>query len=137
METIKERIEANTSQDCISEITKITGSVVKLAAVSMKKNKGDVSGSYMSDAIRNAPDMLYDRRAAVFRSWLSHGTVTRTLLACAFSPLLKNSLKDPAATKSYRAIAGSSLWLKLFDKSKNTFPNMVKWTLVLRQVLAN
>ena len=58
MEIIKERIEAKTSQDCISEVTKITGSVVKLAAASMKKNKGDVSGSYMSDAIRNAPDLL-------------------------------------------------------------------------------
>ena len=31
-------------------------------------------------------------------------------------PLLKNTLKDPADTKSYRAIAGSSLCLKLFDR---------------------
>ena len=29
---------------------------------------------------------------------------------------MKNFQKDPAETKSYRAIAGSSLWLKLFDK---------------------
>ena len=29
---------------------------------------------------------------------------------------LKSSLKDPASTGSYRAIAGSSLVLKLFDK---------------------
>ena len=58
MKYVKDRIEAKTSQDCISEVTKITGSVVKLAAASMKKNKGDVSGSYMSDAIRNAPDLL-------------------------------------------------------------------------------
>ena len=31
-------------------------------------------------------------------------------------PLLKSSLKDPADTKSYRAIAGSSTLLMLFDK---------------------
>ena len=31
-------------------------------------------------------------------------------------PLLKNALKDPADTGSYRAIAGSSILLKLFDK---------------------
>ena len=31
-------------------------------------------------------------------------------------PLLKNSMKDTAETKNYRAIAGSSLVLKLFDK---------------------
>ena len=37
------------------------------------------------------------------------------LLACAFLPLFKGGLKDPASTDSYRAIAGSSLLLKLFD----------------------
>ena len=48
------------------------------------------------------------------RSFLLHGTVTKSLLACSFLPLLK-SLKDPAKTDSYRAIAGSSLILKLMD----------------------
>ena len=38
------------------------------------------------------------------------------MLACAFLPLLKNSLKNLADLKSYRAIAGSSLILKLFDQ---------------------
>ena len=52
----------------------------------------------------------------MYRSWLIHGTVTTSLLACAFLPLLKNALKDPADTGSYRAIAGSSILLKLFDK---------------------
>ena len=39
-----------------------------------------------------------------------------TLLACAFLPLLKSSLKDPADHNSYRAIAVSSLILKLLEK---------------------
>ena len=52
--------------------------------------------------------------AAVFRSWLTHGTVTRSFLACAFLPLVKG-LKDPSLTASYRAVAGTSLILKLFD----------------------
>jgi hypothetical protein len=116
MEVIKERVETKITADSSHEVTKVTGSVVKLAAVSMKKSKGDVTGSYSSDALRNAPDKFYDHLAAMFRSWLNHGTVTRSLLACAFLPLLKNTLKDPAQTKSYRAIAGSSLLLKLFDK---------------------
>ena len=47
---------------------------------------------------------------------LVHGSVPRPLLACAFMPLLKSTLKDPADTKSYRAIAGSSTLLMLFDK---------------------
>ena len=38
-----------------------------------------------------------------------------SLLACAFIPVYKGSLKYPAKCDSYRAIAGSSLILKLFD----------------------
>ena len=37
-------------------------------------------------------------------------------LACAFLPLLKSTQKTPAEVNSYRAIAGSSLLLKLFDQ---------------------
>ena len=115
MVNVKERVEDNIGEDSINEVQKITCATVKMAAVSMKKSKGDVTGSFSSDAIRNAPDILFENLAAVFRSWMYHGTVTKSLLVCAFMPLLKNSLKDPGETKSYRAIAGSSLWLKLFD----------------------
>ena len=52
----------------------------------------------------------------MYRSFLVHGSVSRPLLACAFMPLLKSSLKDPGDTKSYRAIAGSSTLLMLFDR---------------------
>ena len=96
MEEIKERVEAKTTESS-HEVTKIIGSVVKLAAVLMKKNKANVTGSYSSDAMRNAPDIFYDHLAAVFRSWLNHGAVTRTLLACAFLPLLKSTLKGGVA----------------------------------------
>ena len=85
---------------------------MKDAACKMKPGKGDVSDSYTSDALLNVPDILFDQLAMVYRSWLIHGTVTLSLLACAFLPLLKNSLKNPAYTNSYRAIAGSSLLLK-------------------------
>ena len=44
-----------------------------------------------------------------------HGTVSKYLLVCAFLPLLKSGLKNPSLTDSYRAIAGSSQILKLFD----------------------
>ena len=81
----------------------------------MKPSKSDVSSSYTSDAILNAPDVFFDYLALVYRSWLIHGTVTLSLLSCAFLPLFKGGLKDPSLTDSYRAIAGSSLLLKLFD----------------------
>ena len=81
----------------------------------MKPKTSDVSGSFTSDCILNAPDVFFVLIAKVFRSWLIHGTVTLSLLSCAFLPLFKGGLKDPVQTDSYRAIAGSSLLLKLFD----------------------
>ena len=103
-------------EESIAEVKKITGKVVKDAACNMKPGKQDVSEGYSSDAILNAPDILFEQLAAVYRSWLTHGSVSLNLLACAFLPLLKSSLKNPAEANSYRAIAGSSLLLKLFDQ---------------------
>ena len=45
-----------------------------------------------------------------------HGSVTPSVLACAFLPLLKPQ-KPKHETSSYRAIAGSSLILKQFEKT--------------------
>ena len=113
---LKVQIETNIKQEDIIEVQRVTAGAVKHAAALMKKGKVDVSRSYGSDAIRHAPDRLYELLAAVFRSWLVHGTISQPLLACAFMPLLKNSRKNPAQTQNYRAIAGSATVLMLFDK---------------------
>ena len=85
----------------------------------LKPRKSYISGSFTSDALLNAPDVLFNQLALVFRDWIVHGSVTSTLLACALciSSLTEGSLKDPADPGSYRAIAGSSLILKLFEKT--------------------
>ena len=67
------------------------------------------TGCYTTDALLHAPDVMFEQLALVFRSWITHGKITPSLLACSFLPLLKSSLKDPANTGSYRAIAGSFL----------------------------
>ena len=69
----------------------------------MKPGKTDVTGSYSSDVLLHGPDILFDHIAAIFRSFLVHGDVTSQLLSCAFLPLFKGGLKDPAKTDSYRA----------------------------------
>ena len=116
MVNLKEKVKHLIGAASVQEVAKVTGSVVKKAALTMKSAKGDVTGGFSSDAILNAPDIMYEHLAAVYRSFLFHGTLTPSLLACSFLPLLKSSLKDPADTGSYRAISGSSLFLKLFDK---------------------
>ena len=78
------------SEDSVAQVEKLTGEVVKKAACKMRAAKSDVSGVFTSDAILHAPDSVFDLLALVYRSWLVHGTVTSSLLACAFLPLLKN-----------------------------------------------
>ena len=115
LEEMKEALNLDISKErSEEEIDKVTEDVVREAAKRLKPGKGDVSGSYNSDLLKNCPDYFFFLLAAVFRSWLTHGTVTRSFLACAFLPLVKG-LKDPSLTASYRAVASSSLILKLLD----------------------
>ena len=90
MTELKSRLEGLIGLSAGVEVAKVTGTVVKEAVAKLKPNKTDVSGSYVSDALKNAPDLLYDQLATQFRSWLVHGTVTPSLLACSFLPLLVN-----------------------------------------------
>ena len=116
VEIIKDKLQNMIGNDIsVHDTNLVTGQVLKEAACRMKPGKGDVSGSYTSDAILNAPDSFFDIMSIIFRSWLIYGTVTLSLLACAFLPLFKGGLKDLSKIDSYRAIAGASLILKLFD----------------------
>ena len=115
MKGIKTTINGMIDHDSTAEINKITGDILKEACCKMKPGKSDVSGAFTSDILLHSPDSLFDKMAAVFRSYFVHGDVTLELLSCAFLPLLKSSLKDPSKTDSYRAIAGSSQILKLLD----------------------
>ena len=81
----------------------------------MKTGKVDISDAFSSEALLYGPDLLFDILAMLFRSFLVHGTVSSPLLSCAFIPLFKGGLKDPESFDSYRAIAGASLLLKLFE----------------------
>ena len=111
----KKIIELVRTEDSRKEIEKLTPEIVKKAATLMKPKKMDVSQGFSSECILHAPDLMFNLLSLIFQDWLRHGTVTLSVLACAFIPLLKNSLKDPALTDSYRAIAGSALLLKLFE----------------------
>ena len=80
MEVIKVKLRAflndeRGQEDAIEEVCKVSGAVIKKAACNMKPIKGDVSESFTSDAILNAPDILFDLLAKVFQSWLVHGTM--------------------------------------------------------------
>ena len=103
--------------DCRSEgeVAKVTGKVVQQAAMKMKPGKVDVSTGYSSDFLLHAPPLLFEKLAAVFRSYLVHGSITLSILSCSLMPLLKSARKDPSQFDSYRAVAGASQLLKLFE----------------------
>ena len=117
MEDLKSRIKNMISAESMHDVNKVKSDVVKKVVLSMKARESDITGGYTSDALLNSPDIMFEHLATIFRSWLVHGKVSHSILLCAFLPLLKSSLKDPAETKSYRAIAGSSLILKVFEKT--------------------
>ena len=115
MTVIKDKLRETIGEDDLNEVNKVTGRVVKEACTKMKPGKLDVSGGFSSDVLLHGPDSLFDHLALIFRSFLVHGEVTAQLLCCAFLPLFKGGHKDSSKTDSYRAIAGSSQILKLFD----------------------
>ena len=74
------------------QVDKITGEVVKKACGRMLPGKTDVTKSYTSDVFLHAPDFLFKHLGTVFRSYLTHGTVTIQILSCAFLPLFMRDL---------------------------------------------
>ena len=115
MEELQRKIQALVqTEDSAAEVAKLTPDIVKAAATRMKPRKMDISQGFTSDCLLCAPDLLFQLLSLVFKDWLMHGTVTKSVLSCAFIPLLKGQ-KDPSKSDSYRAIASSSLLLKLFE----------------------
>ena len=102
--------------DCRAEgeVAKVTGSVVRSACRRMNPGRTDVTLAYSSDVFLHSPPLLHDQLASIFRSFLVHGTVPLAILTCSFLPLLKPG-KNPDKFDSYRAIAGASQVLKLFE----------------------
>ena len=86
MAQLREHIQSLIGPQSLEDVQKLTGSAVKKAACLLKPKKTYVSGGFTSDALLNAPDILFEQLASVFRDWVVHGTVTPTLLACPFCP---------------------------------------------------
>ena len=60
MDALSEEIRTLITNGAVDEIGKVTGDIVKTAASKMKSKKSDVSGWYTSDALLNAPDILFE-----------------------------------------------------------------------------
>ena len=76
MSVIKAYLEQKIDENSSTEVSKISGYIIKQACKRMRPRKSDVFDAYSSDALINAPDCLFEILAALHRSFLNHGTVT-------------------------------------------------------------
>ena len=79
MGVMKQKLESLITPQSVMEDEKVTGKSVKKAASVLKQKKTDVTGSYTSETLRNLPDAVFELLAAVYRSWLTHGTITPSI----------------------------------------------------------
>ena len=81
----------------------------------MKPHKADPSFSFISDCIKNAPEILFCHLETIIRSFLIHGHDSLILLLATLVPLVKYKMGDICSSSNYRSIAISSLILKIID----------------------
>ena len=70
---------------------------------------------FTSDCIKVDSEHLAVLLAAIFKSFLVHGHVSRFLLLATLVPIIKDKLGSISTSKNYRSIAISSVILKIID----------------------
>ena len=112
---MKNYLNNNVDDEDLIEVDRVTPELVREALKKMKSSKSDVLFDFNSDCLINAPEILHIHLANLFRTFLIHGEVAMILLLCSLVPIVKDNLGDLTSSDNYRAIAKSSLILKLFD----------------------
>ena len=123
VKAIKEELQNLIAQDPagqLCEADKITADVLKEAANRMKPGKSDISGSYTSDAILNAPKMFFSHMALVFRSWLRSPKKCSTFLGTVFSLNNPSSLIQLFLPKTNVFLNGCYASRQTYDRRKTT-----------------
>ena len=96
-------------------IDKITWESVKACSGRLKTSKNDPTFNITTDCFKGAPDCLHKVITLLFKSYVSHGHVSKFLLLSTLIPVIKNKLGDHTSSENYRSIAISSVVLEVFD----------------------
>ena len=108
-------LEKKVNPSSIADAERITPLNVEEAIKHLKNNKTDPVFDLSSDCLKNAPFILCEQLALLFKHFVMHGHISLTLMISALIPLVKDKLGDITASNNYRSIALSSLILKVFD----------------------
>ena len=114
-EDIKDTISASIGAWSMVDVDRITDDVVKKALKRMKNGKNDGLYDIQSECFSQGPEALTKHLTHLLKTFIVHGTVPYFILICTLLPLVKDNLSDITSSDNYRAIASSSLVLKLLD----------------------
>ena len=81
----------------------------------LKNDKTDPVFVFNSNCLKNAPFLLCEHLANLFKTLLVHGHISPVVLVSTIVPLVKDKLGDTNSSNNYRSIALSNLILKVFD----------------------
>ena len=112
---IMHRINESVLEGDISEVNKITPSLIKATINRMKSGKNDVSFDFRSDALKYGVNQLAPHISTLFKAFLTHGYLPNSLLKCSLIPIPKDPNANLCSSSNYRAIAMSALLMKLYD----------------------
>ena len=99
----------------MNKVDLVDATLIKEAIDRLKSSKSDCLYNFGSDAFIKAKEVIAEPIAFLLKSFLIHGFVPLFLLVCSLVPLVKDKLGDISSSDNYRAIAISSLLLKIFD----------------------
>ena len=112
---IKDRINGNINQEDHQILNKITPNLLSKIINKMKKGKNDVQYDWRSEALKHANIVISSHVSNLFRIYLVHNHMTLALLKSALIPIIKDPNSMQSSSENYRAIAISSIIVKLMD----------------------
>ena len=112
---ILNQINSSVINEDISEVNKITPSLIKAMISRMKSGKNDVTFDFRSDALKYGVNEIAPHICKLFKAFLTHGHISNSLLKCSLIPIPKDPGANLCSSGNYRAIAMSALLMKLYD----------------------
>ncbi len=115
LKSIRDKINNGIEFSSVTNVLQITPSLVNKAIHRLKNSKNDPVCKFSSDCLKNAPSILSEHLAMIFKNFLIHGHISSFLMVSTLIPLVKDKLGNICSSSNYRSIALSSLILKIFD----------------------
>ena len=115
MEEVKRYLNEKISANSLTDVNAVTPQLVEEAINLLKNDKTDPVFVFNSNCLKNAPFLLCEHLANLFKTLLVHGHISPVVLVSTIVPLVKDKLGDVNSSNNYRSIALSNLILKVFD----------------------